>query len=109
MPMYDRKCPECGAYDLDHYEDIEASDKPCPNCPTGMTQRVLLPGKANAVIGDEIDVTISNGLCNADATPRRFRSRQELARAAKEAGLTNAVTHMGSQSGDRSRHTSRWI
>lgn len=72
-------------------------------------KRVRLPGKANAVIGDEIDVTISNGLCHADGTPRRFRSRQELARAAGHAGLTNHVEHQGGKSGDRSKHTTRWV
>ncbi len=108
--MYTRKCQSCGAIDDDKYEQIHETDpKACPECSMGLMTRILLPGKANAVIGDEIDVTITNGLCNADSSPRRFRSRQELAAAAKAAGLTNRVEHQGGKSGDRSKHTSRWV
>lgn len=106
--MYDRKCPDCGYILYDCYEDISETEHACPACSTGITHRVLLPGKPPAVIGDEIDVTISNGLCNPDSSPRRFRSRQELSREAARAGLTNAVEHKGGKSGDRSRHTTRW-
>lgn len=109
MPMYDRKCVKCGFVMLDQYEPINMiaihADGKC----FGVLERVLLPGKAPGVIGDEIDVTIANGLCNPDSSPRRFRSRQELSREAARAGLTNAVEHKGGKSGDRSRHTTRWI
>lgn len=72
-------------------------------------ERVMLPGKSNAVVGDEIDVEIRNGLCNPDGSPRRFRSRTELRQAERAAGMTNYVVHRGTKEGDRSKHTSRWI
>lgn len=110
MPIYARKCDCCSAIEDDKYEQVhEDSPTACHGCNNGLMFRVLLPGKANAVIGDEIDVTIANGLCNPDSSPRRFRSRQELSREAARAGLTNAVEHKGGKSGDRSRHTTRWI
>lgn len=108
MPMYDRRCDRCGELTLDCYEPvIPLADMFC-HC-GGTEVRVLLPGKANAVIGDEIDVTITNGLCNPDSSPRRFRSREELKRAADRAGLSNVVEHKDGKSGDRSKHTSRWV
>lgn len=42
--------------------------------------------KAHAVIGDEIDVTMRDGVCHADGTPRRFRSRTELRDAERATG-----------------------
>ena len=47
----------------------------------------------NNVIGDEIDVEITNGLCNMDGTPRRWRSREEMMRQAKKQGLQPYVVH----------------
>lgn len=64
--------------------------------------------QANSVIGDEIDITIKNGMCWPDATPRRWRSRQALKEATAKAGLINKVRHIGTKGGDRSPHTTRW-
>ncbi len=103
MAVFDMKCPRCLALRLDASMTVIV----CAICGDEM-EKVLLPGKANAVIGDEIDVEIKNGLCHADGTPRRFRSRSELARAAKEKGLVNRVQHLGRQGSDKSPHTTRW-
>lgn len=106
MPMYDRYCYSCHETMPDCYEAITSNDIPCP-C-GGVFVRVMLPTK-RAVIGDEIDVDIKNGLCHADGTPRHFSSREELKRAEKAAGWTNAVQHIGAQGSDKSKHTVRWV
>ena len=73
-----------------------------------MMERVWM-GKASAVIGDACDIWIKHGLCHADGSARHFRSKAEIAHAAAEKGLTNHVEHRGSQGGDRSKWTQRWI
>lgn len=106
MRLIDLKCPTCSRIQLDHLERDE--DKTRPDCCGTPMERVFLPTNRENVIGDEIDVTIKNGLCNADGTPRRFRSRTELRKAEQKAGMTNYVRHLGTKSGDRSKHTTRW-
>ena len=106
MPLFDRRCPSCARQQIDC---LEPSTPPVVLCECGHeTERVWL-GKANAVIGDEIDVWIKNGLCHADRSPKHFTSRQELAREAKRRGFTNFVEHQGTKGGDKSKHTQRWI
>jgi hypothetical protein len=39
-----------------------------------------VPGRASAILGDEIDVIVENGPVNPDGSPRRYRSRAELNR-----------------------------
>jgi hypothetical protein len=48
---------------------------------------------AHCVIGDEIDIEIKHGLCHADGSPRRVRSREDLKRLAEKKGMTNYVQH----------------
>jgi hypothetical protein len=108
VPVYDRKCGGCGDILLDCYEPPTAPNPDCKVC-GGVMARVWLPGKANSVIGDEIDVEIKHGLCAPDGSPRRFRSRSELRQAEKAAGWVNRVEHLGTKGGDRSKHTTRWI
>lgn len=60
------------------------------------------------VHGDEIDVQIRHGLCNADGSPKRYTSKQQLARDAKAHGLLNYVTHVGEKGSDKSKHTQMW-
>ncbi len=40
------------------------------------------------IAGDEIDVWIRHGICHEDGSPRRFRSKAEMKKAAFEAGVT---------------------
>lgn len=63
------------------------------------------------VQGDEIPggIEIRHGLVNTDGSPRKFYSKSEIAKAAKEAGLTNVVRHVGEPGTDKSKHTVRWI
>lgn len=107
MPNFDRICPSCETVLRDC---LEPSTPPTVMCKCGQpTQRVWLPSSAPAVLGDEIDIEIKHGLCHADGTPRRFRSREELKRAEQASGYMNYVEHKGTKGGDKSPHTSRWI
>jgi hypothetical protein len=107
MPMFDYQCPDGHIFEA--YFPRVVEDTPCKSADCTQTaHRVLLPTKTGGVIGDEIDITVKHGLCNADGTPRRFRSRQEWRRAQEKAGLTNYVEHRGSRGSDKSKHTTRW-
>lgn len=109
MPMFDRKCPICA---LVHFDRLEPAENPpvvpCEGC-GAPTERVWLMGRANSVIGDECDVWVRHGLCNADGTPRHFDSKIAMAKEAKARGLVNHVTHQPGRGTDKSRHTVRWI
>lgn len=92
-------CDRCG-------KELEIGDFPfCKGDPSGHT-----PGRFS-VIGDEIPggVEIKHGLCNPDGSPRRFDSKSAIAKAAREAGMTNYVTHNPPPGTDKSKHTTRWI
>lgn len=65
--------------------------------------------QANSVIGDECDILVKHGLCNADGSPKRYRSKSEMARDAAAHGWTNYVRHIGAPGSDKSKHTSRWV
>lgn len=105
MPMFDMKCEDCGAI-FDMF--IRPGEIRTCTC-GGPLEKVLLPGKANAVIGDDCDVWIKNALCNADGTPRHYSSKSDIAKEAKKRGWTNHVEHMPASGSDKSRHTSRWV
>lgn len=111
MRYIDLVCPKCGAQTVDHFQ--RNSEAPLPECVADSTQliRLYLPTNRGNVIGDEIPggTLIYNGLCNSDGSPRRFYSKSEIRRAAEQKGLVNRVEHLGTASGDRSKHTSRWI
>lgn len=111
MPFYDLKCSECNRLIIDKFETVNESRPNCgldTGCP-GILERAWLPGKTSSVIGDEIDVTIKHGLCNPDGSPRRYRSRIEMNKVAKERKLVNQVCHKSEEGSDKSKHTSRWI
>lgn len=67
------------------------------------------PRPANSVIGDECDVWVRHGLCHSDGSPRRFRSKSEMARVAAAKGLLNVVEHVPMRGSDKSPHTSKWF
>ena len=106
--FYDRACvgPERHTM-IDCFEPTEAPVVKCTICGY-YTERVWL-AKSTAVISDECDVVIRHGLCNLDGSPRRYRFKSEMARVAKERGVTNQVEHVGRHGGDRSPHTTRWV
>lgn len=110
MLMVDAKCPKCEHILVDALIRAGESYPPCPECGT-TTARVFIPGSASAVHGDDIPggLEITNALCHADGTPRKFYSKSEIARAAKEAGWSNYVRHVGTKGGDKSKHTQRFI
>ncbi len=108
MPMYDRTGTLCSHRMIDCWEPVEMPvDVPCPEC-GGPTVRAWL-SKPAAVIGDECDITIKHGLCDANGNPVRYRSKAEIARVAKERNLSNRVEHIGAQGSDKSKHTARWV
>jgi hypothetical protein len=117
MPLYDMKCGTCGRELIDVFAKVEERQRLCGApvqayggevpCP-GIMERVWMT-KPPTVIGDEIDIEIKHGLCNEDGSPRRYTSKSEIAREAKRRGLYSRVEHVGTKSGDRSRHTTRWI
>lgn len=118
MPMYDFQCKN--GHTFERLLPIGTQKAWCKQCEADcranggcrcrhLAERVWLPGNANSVIGDEIDVEIKHGLCHEDGTPRRFRSRTELRKAEQKAGLTNFVEHRPPPGTDRSKHTQRWV
>jgi hypothetical protein len=62
-------------------------------------------------ISDDIPggVLINHAICNDDGTPKRYYSKSEIAKAAKAAGYTNFVRHVGNNESDKSPFTTRWI
>lgn len=65
------------------------------------------PGRLFNVIGDEIVGGFVQE--NFGPTPETFYSKRAMALRAKELNLQPFVRHKGTQDGDRSKHTSRWI
>lgn len=69
-------CAACG----ERTAPLRWSYDPPPTCACGAETEydIDTAERAHAVHGDEIDVIRKDGVCHADGTPRRFRSRQEL-------------------------------
>src|SRR5687768_1674383 len=63
------------------------------------------------VIGDDIPggVEIKHGICWPDGTPRKYYTKSEMARVAKENNLENLVRHTPPQGSDKSKQTQRWV
>jgi hypothetical protein len=101
--LIDVRCPSCQRVTQDVWR-IGGWLPVCPGC-GGMTERCWTP----IAVHGEVDVVIRHGLCHPDGTPRRFESRQSLARAARAAGLTNAVAHTGVEGSDKSPETQRFL
>ncbi len=127
MPMYDYQCPACKTVEIDVLAPVE-STRLC-SAPTGYysavvggpvdtfkywtgvcgtkMERVWL-AKAPCVVGDECDVTVRHGICNADGSPRRYTSKAEMRQEAVKKGLVNTVRHQGKMGSDKSDHTVKW-
>lgn len=75
--------------------------------------RRLLPMQRSASIapdGIPGGIEITNGICWPDGTPRRYDSRSEMRRVAKDLGLQNIVRHVAPDPGsDKAPHTVRWV
>jgi hypothetical protein len=63
-------------------------DPPPVCCGEPTTPAMDRRGNAAAVHGDEIDIVIKHGPVHEDGSPRRYRSRAELAREEKRLGWT---------------------
>ena len=111
MKMIDVKCPQCDTVKTDVL--LRPSDAPFPLCLQcgERTERTHTPGTSHGIVPDGIPggILIQNGLCHADGTPRRFDSRTDIARHAKETKWGNVVEHKGSAGSDKSKHTQRFI
>ena len=109
MPIFDLQCDTCSSILVDVYQRrlSDPVERPC-GC-GGTFQKTWLTHAAPSVSGDECDVWIRHGLCNLDGSPRRFTSKAEIARVAKEKGLTNVVQHKPAPGTDKNKHTQRWI
>lgn len=107
MPIYDRRCNLCESVIIDCIEPINTNS---PICTCGGTMdRVWLPGSNPTVIQDSIEggIEIRHGICNPDGSPRKYYSKSEIARAAKEKGLVNYVEHVPTPGSDKSTITSK--
>lgn len=104
MPMYDYECSTCKLKKINELRKISEKEIPC----TCGAMMVRVWSTTAHVLGDEIDVEIKHGLCNADGTPRRWRSREALNKAAEQRGLTNFVEHKPAPGTDKSKHTMNW-
>ena len=108
MPLYDRLCEGCQHQLIDVVEPMTPPEVPCPKC-GGRTVRAWLTKPSN-VIGDECDIWIKHGLCDAvTGEPRRYTSKIEIMREAKRRGFVNYTTHVPQPGSDKSPHTVRWI
>jgi hypothetical protein len=106
MPMYDRKCTVCAWEKDDCYEPREFTQA-CPSCGQP-TERVWLASARSAGV---IDDSIPGGMWieNLGNTWRKFYSKSDILKAAKEQGLEPFVRHQPSRGSDKSKFTTRWV
>lgn len=74
------------------YREASWASEPTPVCPTcrqtgEINYRHSNHGRSPAMIGDEIDIWVKNGICNDDGSPKRYRSKSEIRAAAAARGL----------------------
>lgn len=107
MPMYDRICHGCGKQHIDCLEPVNFTAPPCPQC-GGTMERAWLPSMRSVGV---IDDSIPGGMWieNLGNTWRKFYSKSDIARAAKEQGLEPFVRHVGTPGSDKNKHTTRWV
>lgn len=108
MRMDDMQCVRCEKQFIDVLtRDLGDTEFTCAHC-GGKCVKVFI-GKPPSVIGDECDITVKHGLCNPDGSPRRYRSKAEMAAEGRRRNLTNAVDHIGAPGSDKNRNTQRWV
>ena len=107
MPMFDRACSSCSWQKVDCLEPVKFDAPNCPDCGKP-TERVWLASARSAAV---IDDSIPGGqwIENLGNKWQKFYSKSDIARAAKAAGLQPFVRHVGTRSGDKSKHTTRWV
>jgi hypothetical protein len=106
LTLIDTKCWRCGHKKYDVFVVLGQPYPDCEKC-GGECERLYEAGSTAGVVGDECDVWIRHALCNADGSPRRYTSRQEIAREAAKRGWTNHVEHVAVES-DKNKHTQRF-
>lgn len=81
---------------------------PCQTCGEP-TETLWTPTSVPNIVPDDIPggVEIRHGLCWEDGTPRKFYSKSEIARAAKEKGLINLVEHVPVPGTDKALYTTK--
>jgi hypothetical protein len=114
MRMVDVICPSCELVREDALlrDKNDAGDYIYPACAKcGATTIRVYTGHASHVHGDDIPggILIYNGICNKDGSPKRYYSKSEMARVAKQKGLVNNVRHIGGQGSDKNKHTQRFV
>lgn len=114
MPMYDRICKLCGLLKEDCLEPIGRTEAIECDC-GGPLVRTIATGKFHKSTGITPDlipggIEIKHGICNPDGTPRRYDSKSEMRRVAREMGVENVVRHVPNRpDSDKNPHTSRWV
>ena len=106
MPVFDRFCPTCEWERPDNYEHSCHETVLCPN--GHETKKVWFPnGVGPSIIPDDIP----GGLVveNLGPEPVKVYSKSQLRHEAKMRGKEAMVQHRGTQGGDRSKFTTRWI
>ena len=101
MPLLDQVCLECGLVEEYRYSPDEL--RPCSAC-SGEVDRLWI--KFGTVIAD--DIPGGKWIENLGDKPQLVYSHTERKRLMKEAGLQEAVQHVGVQGSDKSPHTTRW-
>ena len=105
MPLHHQICKSDACGWMAELFVNAGENPPCPKC--GEDTERLWIGSAAAVQDD----TIIGGMTieNLAPDPITFYSKSEYKRYLKEHGFINKVRHVGTQDGDRSPHTTRWI
>lgn len=98
MPLYDVRCPTCGA----EQTDVWALPSGTTRCVCGATAERLW--RTRAVLSDECSILQENGFRH----PTRFTSKAALSKALDAKGLEIRVRHMPIPGTDKSPHTTDW-
>ena len=104
MPVFDYICLVCQHVHEEYIYSIH--ERVLCKC-GGETEKVWLPGSAPTVVDDSIPG--GRVIENLNPQPHKYYSRSEIKRQMQVLGVVEKVEHKGTQDGDRSKHTQRWI